>query len=182
MRIIYSKKIKVKVEELKLQDSDFIEYLESCKKLIFKVARIYCKDPEDRKDLVQDITLQLWKSYNKYDKAYAISTWTYRIALNVSISHLRKTKTRQSLLSSYSQQSEFLHLDDVVVDENLEHLYKFIESLKPIDKALMVLHMEGCKSKEISTVLGMSETNISTRKQRIKEKLKLYFETQKQIQ
>ncbi|HEV8081894.1 MAG TPA: sigma-70 family RNA polymerase sigma factor [Chitinophagaceae bacterium] len=168
------------MKESKLQEIHFIEYLESCKKLIIKVSRIYCKDPEDRKDLIQDIILQLWRSYPKYDKAYAISTWTYRIALNVSISFLRKAKTRNSIYTSYQQQAEYFHIDDTVTDSNLEQLYNFIELLKPIDKALMILQLEGCKNKEISSVMGMSDTNISTRKQRIKDKLKLYFETYKQ--
>lgn len=168
------------MKESKLQDAHFIEYLESCKKLIIKVARIYCKDPEDRKDLIQDIILQLWRSYPKYDKTYAITTWTYRIALNVSISFLRKANTRHNTYTSYHQQAEWFHIDDTVTEGNLEQLYNFIELLKPIDKALMILHLEGCKNKEISSVMGMSDTNISTRKQRIKDKLKLYFETYKQ--
>ncbi len=60
------------MKELKSQNEGFIEYLEGYKKLIAKVARIYCKDSEDRKDLIQDIIIQLWKSYPKYDKTYVI--------------------------------------------------------------------------------------------------------------
>ncbi len=168
------------MKETKLQEANFIEYLESCKKLIIKVARIYCKDPEDRKDLIQDIVLQLWKSYPKYDKAFAISTWTYRIALNVSISFLRKAITRLNTHKLYGQQVNWVHVDDVTTDPNLEQLYNFIGELKPIDKAIMILYLEGCKNKEISSVMGMSYTNISTRKERIKQRLKLYFETYKQ--
>ena len=159
---------------------DFIEYLESCKKLIIKITRIYCKNPEDRNDLVQDIILELWRAYPKYDKTYAISTWTYRIALNVSISFLRKTKTRHNNYAIYRQQAELFHVDDTETNENLGRLYKFIELLKPIDKAIMILYLEGCKNKEISLVMGMTDSNISTRKERIKLKLKQYFETYKQ--
>lgn len=168
------------MKESKSHEALFIEYLESCKKLIIKVARIYCKNSEDRKDLIQDIILQLWKSYPKYDKAYAISTWTYRIALNVSISFLRKAKTRYNTHNSYQHQVELFQIDNTVIDKGLEQLYNFMDLLKPIDKAIIILYMEGCKNKEISLVLGMSDTNISTRKQRIKEELKSYFEPHKQ--
>ena len=75
------------------------------------------------------------------------------------------------------QHVEIFHVEDVAPDEKLEHIYKFIEELKPIDKAIMILFLEGCKNKEISAVTGMTDSNISTRKERIKNKLKQYFET-----
>ncbi len=168
------------MKESKQYEERFIEYLESCKKLIIKIARIYCKDTEDRKDLVQDIILQLWKSFPKYDSTYAITTWTCRIALNVSISFLRKATSRYHKLKSYQEQVEMFEVSDTVVDEDLEKLYTFIELLKPTDKAIIILYLEGCKNKEISSIMGMSDTNISTRKQRIQDKMKLYFETNKQ--
>jgi len=70
-----------------------------------------------------------------------------------------------------------LQIDDTVTDESLDQLYHFIDQLKPIDKALIILYLEGCKNKEISRVMGMSVTNVSTRKQRIKEALQYYFES-----
>ncbi len=167
------------MNESKRYEELFLEYLESCKKLIMKIARIYCKDPEDRKDLVQDIILQLWKSFPKYDNTYAITTWTYRIALNVSISFLRKVTGRHHNQKSYMQHAGLLQANDIVVDEDLKGLYRFIELLKPIDKALMILYLEGCKNKQISSIMGLSDTNVSTRKQRIQDKMKLYFETNK---
>ena len=167
------------MKESKSQETLFIEYIEGYKKLIAKVARVYCSDAEDRKDLIQDIILQLWRSFSKYNEAYSISTWTYRIAINVSISFLRKATTRNSTHSTYQQQNEFLQIHDTAIDEKLEQLYHFIDLLKPMDKAIIILYMEGCKNKEISRVMGMSVSNISTRKHRIKEELKSYFETKK---
>ena len=162
------------------QEALFTEYLEGYKKLIIKVARIYCIDPDDRKDLIQDIIVQLWKSFPKYDRTFSVSTWTYRIAINVSISHLRKVATRTKTQNSYHQENELLQITDTHIDENLEQLYRFIDLLKPIDKAIIILYLEGCKNKEISSVMGMSVTNISTKKQRIKEELKTYFKSLKQ--
>ncbi len=167
------------MKESQSQETLFISYLENYKKLIAKVARIYCYNSEEQKDLIQDITLQLWKSFPKYNKTYSLSTWIYRIAINVSISYIRKLTSRSNTYSSYQQQFELVQIDEPVFDEKLVQLYHFIELLKPIDKAIIFLYLEGCKNKEIASVMGMTASNISTRKQRIIEELKIYFETSK---
>ena len=167
------------MKESKSQETEFIDYLEGYKKLIAKVSRIYCANPEDQKDLMQEIIIQLWKSFPKYDKSYAVSTWTYRIALNVSISYLRKASNRTRKHRIFLQENELMQTEDPVFDQQLEQLYLFIERLKPIDKAIIILSLENCSNKEIAEVMGMNATNVSTRKLRIKEELKNYFETAK---
>jgi RNA polymerase sigma factor (sigma-70 family) len=156
-------------------EDQFLEYLENYRNLIAKVARGYCHDPEEQKDLIQDIIVQLWRSYPRYNPKWAISTWTYRIAINVSISFLRKKTTRQKTQAEYEREVESLaqvHTDN---GDKKELLYHFIHQLKPLDKAIIILELEGCKNPEIAEVMGLSLTNVSTRKQRIKEKLKSYF-------
>jgi RNA polymerase sigma-70 factor (ECF subfamily) len=155
------------------KDQKFAKYIEDYKALIIKVAGLYCADSEDQKDLVQDILLQLWKSFDKYDKATSsLSTWTYRIALNVSISHIRKEKTRQNTQATYLQNTDFLHWDDNLLNERLSVLREAINQLKPLEKAIIILQMEGCPHKEIGDIMGMTISNISTSLYRIKEKLK----------
>ena len=63
--------------------------------IVFKVANTYARLPEDRADLAQEIAAQLWHAWPKYDSARSFSTWMYRVALNVAISHLRERSTRQ---------------------------------------------------------------------------------------
>lgn len=150
----------------------FITYLEGYKKLIVKVASAYCFEPEDRKDLVQEISLQLWKAYPSYDQSVALSTWTYRIALNISISFLRKETSRKRREEQYQQERDLLEWSDPILDERLEQLYRVIDHLKPLDKALLILSLEGCKHTEIGDVMGMSPTNVSTKLYRIREQLK----------
>lgn len=159
----------------------FIEYIERHKGLIYKVARAYCSDPEERKDLAQDIVVQLWRAFSKYNSAYSLQTWTYRIAINVSISHLRKTTARKKAGRIYQDEMAWMSMDDVALDEKLERLYLYIDQLKPIDKALMVLYLEGCKNDEIAAALGISLTNVSTKKQRIRKELKTFFLTSKEV-
>lgn len=161
------------------QEIEFTNYLEKHKKLIYKVARVYCHDTEDLKDLIQDIIVQLWKAFPSYNDKYAFSTWTYRIALNVSISQLRKSTSKSKRLEEYLEQVEYLNIEEQHEDENLSNLFKFIGLLKPIDKAIILLHLDEISNKEIAEIMGLTTSNVSTKKQRIIEELKGHFETLK---
>ena len=160
------------------QEEEFLEFLEQYKNLIFKISGIYCRKEEDRKDLIQEIILQLWKSFPHYDPKYALSTWAYRIALNISISYVRKTRTRNNALQQYKSS---ISLIEVEADDKFQRkkLYDSIAFLKPIDKAIISMHLDGCDNKEISTVLGMSVSNVSTRLSRIRQELKKHFTNNK---
>lgn len=140
---------------------------------------MYCYDPEERKDLIQDIILQLWRAFPKFDDTFSISTWTYRIALNVSISYIRKKITRKRTQEQYRQQSGFIQWEGDMVDERLEQLYHYINFLGPIDKAIMILHLDCVKNKEVAEILGLQPTNVSTKLQRIKEILSIHLTTLK---
>lgn len=167
------------MNEKKSQEELFTDYLDLHRNLIFKIARMYCSNEEDRRDLMQDIIVQLWRSFPNYNNEHAFSTWTYRIALNVSISFLRKSKARQRVMANVELQPQILYADDYAPDEKLEYLYRFVGQLKPVDKAIIILYLEGCSQSEISSVMGMSESNVSTRKNRIRNKMKTFFESVK---
>lgn len=158
------------------RDKEFIAFINSHKNLIIKVASIYCGNTEDRMDLVQEIILQLWNSFPKYDPKFKLSTWSYRIALNVSISYVRKTTVRNKAISRYSEFIEY-KVEDSLFQENgnLNKLYKALEILNPIDRAIITLNLDGCGNKEISDIMGMSPSNVSTRILRIKKKLKKHL-------
>jgi len=160
-------------------EKEFVELIEKNKKLVFKVANIYGRDEDDIKDLSQEVILQLWKSFPKYDKNYKISTWIYRIALNVCISATRKETTRKKIHSDYQKHVDIIHWDDNISDPRLKQLYRFIGNLKPFDKAILILQLEGRNNSEIAEIMGISVTNVSTRIHRIKEKLSSDFKTLK---
>lgn len=166
---------------MRLTSSNFLEILKQHERILFKVSNAYCEDPEDRKDIVQEIIIQLWNSKNRYNPEYKFSTWIYRIALNVAISHYRKASKRKE---SYVDLNDNLinisenHSDDGDLDQNLEELQRFISELDKLNKALILLYLEDYTHKEISGVLGVSETNVSTKINRIKKRLKARFENQ----
>ncbi|WP_236252708.1 RNA polymerase sigma factor [Echinicola sp. 20G] len=168
------------MKDQRLLEKDFEEYIEQYQAMITKVARVYSFDQDTQDDLIQEIVLQLWKAFPKYNKEKSTSTWTYRIALNVSISFLRKESSRKKNHGDYQQHAELYQQESPELEEQIKILYQFIELLKPTDKALMLLFLEGCKNKEIAKIMGISASLVSTKIHRIKEQLKSYFETLKQ--
>lgn len=67
----------------------FVARLEKHQRILFKVAYMYCRDRDDRQDLVQEMLIQVWRSYARFDERVQFSTWMYRIAVNVAITHYR---------------------------------------------------------------------------------------------
>jgi RNA polymerase sigma factor (sigma-70 family) len=164
---------------LKRDAQTFLTVIESNKGIIYKVANSYCKDEENKKDLIQEIIIQLWLSFGKYDSTFKLSTWMYRIALNVSISFYRKESRRNEINNPLPNDILYLPEEQFPVELNsaLDQLHRFIKELKEIDRAVIILYLEGNNQQEIAEILGLTATNISTKVSRIKEQLKQKFST-----
>ena len=155
----------------------FLAVIEANKGIIYKVANSYCRHADNRKDLIQEIMLQLWLSFHKYDEQYSITTWMYRIALNVSISFYRKENRRDTINHPLPGEILTLH-EDVQAGTSqveVEQLYRFIRELKEIDRAVILLYLDGNSQQEIADILGLTMTNVSTKVARIKQQLKTAF-------
>ena len=157
--------------------AQFLVVIESNKGILYKVSNTYCRNIEDRKDLVQEIIIQLWKSFDKYDEIFKYSTWMYRISLNVAISYYRK-ENRRKRISNPLTPDVFDFVDIEISNENetnLGKLKQIISELNDLDKALMLLYLEEKSYKEISEIIGITETNVATKISRTKNKLKEAF-------
>lgn len=156
------------------RQEDFLALLEEHKKILYKVASSYCRNPADRQDLAQEIVVQLWRSFDRYDESYRFSTWMYRIALNVAISFYR-SETRRSR-NTVPAEDSILEIADArgsaEPDANLQLLQRFIEQLDELDRALVILYLDGNRYDTIAEVLGISETNVGTKISRIKQRLR----------
>ncbi len=155
---------------------NFLKLIESNKKIIFKICNSYCRNNSEREDLAQEIIYNLWKSGEHFNADYKFSTWMYRVALNVAISFYRKENKRQTTTLN----EHVLNIEDSVTtnaesEENINLLQKFINELKELDRALIILYLEEKTYSEIADILGISETNVATRISRCKEKLKQKF-------
>ncbi len=147
--------------------------------IVFKIAGSYAHGPEDRADLAQDIAAQLWHAWPKYDPARSVTTWMYRIALNVAISHLRHRQLRQR--HDALPLDETLHdvADGNAVDPENEQgvrlLRDFIARQPPLDRALLLLYLEDRSQREIAEILGITESNVSTKIGRLKQRIRDAF-------
>lgn len=159
----------------------FEALLREHQRVVFKVAGVYARGRHDQDDLAQEIAAQLWRSFGSFDPDKAkFTTWMYRIALNVAISHLRST-TRPGV--DRFVPLEATHLETVADGgtsrhESIEHeeriatLHAFINGLDGLNRALVLLYLEDRGYAEIAAVLGISETNVATKLNRIKHRLR----------
>ncbi|MBK9636113.1 MAG: RNA polymerase sigma factor [Bacteroidetes bacterium] len=158
------------------QKQHFQNIIEQHKGILFKVARAYCQNEDDRQDLIQEMMIQVWQSLHRYNIQFKISTWLYRISLNVAISFYRKNTTRANKYTVLNEQTAQMPTQEKTENEQqLNLLEQFISELKEIDKALMILYLEDKNHTEIAEILGMSVSNVGTKIGRIKDQLKKRF-------
>ena len=164
------------------QEEQFLLVIEEHKKIIYKIANSFKKDDEDRKDLVQEIIFQLWRSFAGYKQLSKVSTWMYRVALNVAIASFRKEKKENEVAFQLSGNMLAFTNDEGIDDTetDLRLLQQFINELNELDRALILLYLEDKNGKEMAEILGLSESNIRTKINRIKGKLKQRFSLNKQ--
>lgn len=153
------------------KEKAFTQIIKENEGVIYKIARVYTHNETSQKDLYQEIVYQLWKSFGKFREEAKISTWMYRIALNTALFHSKQEKkrgTKVTLDGIPLKQENY----DPVWEERLTILYNHIKALNDLDKAIIVLFLEGWRHSEIAGIIGISESNVGTRIARIKEKLK----------
>ena len=154
----------------------FSALLQRHRGILFKVANTYARLAEDRDDLAQEIAARLWHAYPKYDPARSFSTWMYRVALNVAISHVREQTVRG--------RHDAVPLDEGIHDladgDGVDHerdqhirlLQGFIQRQPPLERALLLLYLEDRPQREIAEILGITESNVSTRIGRLKQRIR----------
>ena len=155
------------------QKDQFLDILEKNIGIIIKIARAYSKTLPDKEDLINDITLELWKSYGRFKGDSKISTWIYRIALNTSMNYKRKReKDRLFFLDDLKKIDNISWLIEQPDTSNSEILYQCIDELNQLNKAIILLYLDGNSHDDISEITGISKTNVGTRISRIKEQIK----------
>ncbi len=150
----------------------FIRLVEENSGILFKVCRMYCQNVADREDLHQDMVLQLWRAYPSFKGESKVSTWIYRIALNTAIMRLRKESKKEKSLSLTEEAFRIQTETDSDQEDKLQLLAQAIEQLSEIEKAIMILYVEAHSYKEMAEIMGISESNVGIKLNRIKAKLK----------
>jgi len=146
-----------------------------------RLARAYEADPDLRRDLLQEIHVALWRSFQGFDGRCSVRTWIYRVAHNVGASHvLQQKRTRpQSLVGL----EELENLPDAnsgqpAADRShaLDKLLQLIQRLEPLDRHLILSYLEGLDAASIGEITGLSPGNVATKIHRIKNLLARRFQ------
>lgn len=155
------------------QEAEFVSLLEEHQNIVHKICRLYTQSEAEHKDLFQEISIQLWRSFDRFEGKSKFSTWMYRVGLNTAITLYRKNKKKLDT-NPLNDEISRIEVDqyDPLVDEQLNWLYQTIEEFSEIDKALVLLYLEDKKYDEIAQTLGISAVNARVKMNRIKQRLK----------
>lgn len=154
-------------------EQNFVKLLERHQNIVHKICSMYTDNESEHRDLFQDITVQLWKAYPKFRGDAKFSTWMYRVALNTAITVYRKQKRKIQTqdIEKVGFKLEANYYDDTT-EQNLKLMYAAVKELNDIDKALVLMYLDGNNYKQISDSLGITEVNARVKMNRIKKKLK----------
>lgn len=147
----------------------FSKWLELHKSLIFKIVRAYANSSDDQDDLFQEIIIQVWHSVPSFRQESSESTWLYRIALNTAIKWVRQEQKHNNN-EALDHLTEVLH-EASPMDEQLSWLYEAIHRLDKVDRSITLLLLDGFTYKEMAAVLGIIESNVGVKINRIKKQL-----------
>lgn len=146
-------------------------------RILHKICRLYGNGEEDRKDLYQEIVLQLWRAFPSYRREAQLSTWMYRVALNTAISLIRRQSNR---VVQVGFENDLLNIAQTTVspdiDERMQQFYRAVEQLTPIEKAIVFLYLDDNSYQQITEITGISLSNVGVKLNRIKGKLKRIVE------
>jgi RNA polymerase sigma-70 factor (ECF subfamily) len=139
-----------------------------------RLVRGYEADPDKQKDLLQEIHIELWKSFASFDGRCSLRTWVYRLAHNVGASHVVRSRRLSSRLTDLEKlEDEMPGIDEKQVDRRLSaRIFDLIRRLKPMDRQIIMLYLEGEEAGPIAEVTGLSPASVATRIHRIKKALK----------
>ena len=154
------------------RDRIFGEWLAGHKGILFKVVHAYAFDHPDRQDLFQEITIQVWRSVDAFRGDSSVPTWMYRVALNTAIAWTRKEDRHQ-------RGKETLEVVEGLLttassgrpDPRVEWLYHQIAQLKDVDRSVALLLLDGFSYREIAAIVGITESNVGVKINRIKSAL-----------
>lgn len=151
-----------------MKEEEFLEQIRENQGIIYKVVSLYASDPEEKKDLYQEILLQCWKGWAGFRGDARFSTWLYRICLNTVFTSLRK--------KSIIVYKDDLPEDAVVLPSHLEKeeslaLHAAIRQLTEVDRAVILLHLDGYSHTEIGDMMGLSANGLAVKLYRIRQRL-----------
>lgn len=141
--------------------------------IIWRICRMYHREEADQQDLYQEIVLRIWEALPGFRGESSLSTWIYRVALNMAISGFRKQKKQPQ----YGKiNTDTLRVAETAGDEKQELInlmYKAINGLSDIEKAIVLLHLDQRPNEEIAMIMGITQNNLRVKMSRIRDRLRI---------
>jgi len=157
------------------EEARFLGLMRQHRAILYKVAYGYCRDRDERQDLVQEMTIQLWRAFPRFDGRVAFSTWAFRVAMNTAISHLRSEGRRGAVTVPLDETlaAELARVEPWFEEEgdNLRVLRTLVDGMDELNRALLLLYLDGHSAAEIAEIVGITAANVTTRMNRIKNRL-----------
>lgn len=148
----------------------FESWIEAHRAILFKVARAYGSTHADREDLFQEIALQVWHSVAAFRGDSAVATWIYRVALNTALAWRRKEHKHGRGRQDFDTATALL-VTPPERDPRIEWIYQRIAELDEVNRSLALLMLDGFSYRDMSEILGLGESNVGVRINRIKKAL-----------
>ncbi|MBX2871426.1 MAG: sigma-70 family RNA polymerase sigma factor [Saprospiraceae bacterium] len=153
------------------QQKLFDEWLQAYKGVLIKVVRSYALVRNDQEELFQVVCVELWKSIANYRGEASVATWVYRVALYAAMAWNKKEKKHRANKDPIKGTEQLLIVQPEQKSEKLNWLYQQLNQLNEVDRSLMLLLLDDFSYKEMANILGISETNVGVKINRIKKKL-----------
>jgi len=152
-------------------ENKFTELLHQNQGILHKICNLYFYNNIEKEDYQQELIIQLWKAFPTFNYQSKFSTWMYRVCLNAAIDIIRKEKLQPQLVKLENQYVD--KIDDSVTESssNQEKLYRAINKLSEVDKAIISLYLDEFSYKEIAEIAGISEVNTGVKINRIKSQI-----------
>lgn len=150
---------------------EFIAIVHEHERIIYKVCSFYASPTLSIADLYQDVVYNLWMGYRSFRNECLVSSWIYRVSLNTCISGVRKEIKRPKGNVLIESLSESLP-EPENLSENIREMYRLINQLKTVEKAIVLLYLEEKSYQEIADIMGLTVSNVATKLKRSRVKLK----------
>ena len=150
----------------------FTKLIKQHEGILYKLSNAYADRPEERQDLYQEMVYQLWKSFGSFKGNSSWSTWMYRVALNTAIKYLKLQKRKPDDQQLIPELHRIIEEQDALMDERTQYLYAQIRQLGEVNRAIVLLYLDGKSYEEIGQITGYSPSNIGTRLNRIKAQMR----------
>lgn len=151
-------------------ETEFTQLVKKHKSTIYTVCYMFSSDPDEVNDLFQETLINLWKGFPKFRGESKPETWIYRVALNTCISADRKKQSQGERIPLTMDINLYADTDDD--SRQVQQLYKRINRLGLVDRAIVLMWLENMSYDEIGNILGISAQNVGVKLFRIKEELK----------